>query len=112
MIAFGSHPEGTVVPVLAQPGAKRNAILGERGGALRVAVTSPPEKGKANAAIIQVLAGALGCRPSSIALLSGETSRQKRFLLTGLSIQEIQQKLSVLFPEDRASQPSSEQTND
>ena len=42
MIAVSAHPEGTVLPVLAHAGAKRNAILGERAGALRVAVTAAP----------------------------------------------------------------------
>ncbi len=52
-------PDGVVLPVLAHPGSKRDGILGERAGALRVAVTAPPEKGKANAAIQSVLADAL-----------------------------------------------------
>ena len=62
MIALAQHAEGAVLPVLAQPGAKRNAILGERAGALRVAVTAPPEKGKANEAIQSLLAEHLGCK--------------------------------------------------
>ena len=72
-----------VLPVLAQPGAKRNAILGERAGALRVAVTAPPEKGKANAAIQSVLAEAWAASEPDHAV-SGATSRQKRFLIGGI----------------------------
>ena len=78
MIAAAPHARGTILPVLAHPASKREGILGERAGALRVAVTAAPEKGKANEAIQSVLlAEALGCKTSSIILLSGETSRQE-----------------------------------
>ena len=70
--------------MLAHPGAKRNAILGERAGALRVAVTAAPERGKANEAIQTLLAESLGLKPSRISLISGATSRRKRFLLEGI----------------------------
>ena len=99
MIELTSQPNGTILPVHAQPGARRNAILGERAGALRVAVTSPPEKGKANAAIGAVLAESLGCRPSQIALISGETSRQKRFLIVGLTAEELHGRIAAVLPD-------------
>jgi uncharacterized protein len=98
VIAISSHPVGAVLPVLAQPGARRNAILGERAGALRVAVTSPPEKGKANEAIQALLAEAFACRPSRITLISGATSRQKRFLLEGLDPAEVNERLTAFLP--------------
>ncbi len=98
MIAIAAHPDGAVLPVLAQPGARRNAILGERAGALRVAVTSPPEKGKANEAIQTLLAEAFACRPSRVTLISGATSRQKRFLLEGLAPAELTDRLAALLP--------------
>ena len=46
MIALEDHAEGFVVPVRAQPGARKTAVLGEQGGALKVAVTAPPEDGR------------------------------------------------------------------
>jgi uncharacterized protein (TIGR00251 family) len=88
MIDLEVHPEGTVLPIHALPGARKNAILGARAGALRVAVTAAPEKGKANAAIQSVLADRLGCPKGAIVLISGETSRQKRFLIRGLGIDQ------------------------
>jgi uncharacterized protein len=96
MIALTPHERGTVLPVRAQPGAKKNAILGERAGALRVAVSVPPERGKANAAIQAVLAEALGCKASQIGLLSGETARAKRFLILDLTPDELRERLDVL----------------
>jgi len=107
MIELFSHAEGTILPVHAQAGARRSGILGERAGALRVAVTSPPEKGKANAAIMALLAELLGCRPAQIALLSGETSRKKRFLVAGHTPDELRPKILVLLPDPGPSLPLS-----
>ncbi len=81
MIDLTLHDRGTVLSVRAQPNARKNGLLGERAGALRIGVTVAPEKGKANAAIAEILAEALGCRVSNLVLLSGETSRSKRFLV-------------------------------
>jgi uncharacterized protein len=94
VIDLTPHAAGTVLPVRAQPGARKNAVLGERAGALRVAVSAAPEKGKANAAIAGVLAEALGCRHSQIDLLSGETSRDKKFLVTDIPADELRSRIN------------------
>jgi uncharacterized protein len=94
MIALESHPEGTILPVRAQPGARRNEIRGEQDGMLKVCVTQSPEKGKANKAVIELLAKTLKLRKSQIELISGETSHQKRFLIRDITPQELAQKLA------------------
>ena len=99
MIAVSAHAGGTVLPVLAHAGAKRNAILGERAGALRVAVTAAPERGKANEAIQKLLAQTLDLKPGRISLISGATSRQKKFLLDGIEPDELKLRLAALVPE-------------
>ncbi len=99
MIAITSHAGGVVVPVAAQPGARRDAVLGERGGMLRIAVASPPDRGRANAAIQSVLAECLNCKSAQISLLSGATSRRKRFLIAGIAEEEMVRKLDVLLRE-------------
>jgi len=107
VIALTAHEGGTILPVRAQPGARKNAILGERGGSLRVAVSVAPERGKANAAIEEVLADAIGCKASQIGLLSGETSRTKRFLISGVTPDELQRRLAGLIaPAGSPPQPS------
>ena len=93
MIELVEHPNGVVLSVRAQPRARRTRIVGEHGGALKVAVTEPPEKGMANQSIFEVLCEQLGLKKSQLALLSGETSRDKRFLITGLEINELQTRL-------------------
>ena len=89
MIALSDHAEGVVLPVRAQPGARRTGIQGERDGSLKVAVTAPPEGGRANAALVEVLREQLRLKRSQIELISGETARQKRFLLRGVSREEV-----------------------
>jgi uncharacterized protein (TIGR00251 family) len=93
MVELVEHPRGVIVPVRAHAASRKNAILGERDGMLRVAVTAAPEKGKANKAIVDVLSEALGMPKSSIELVSGETSPQKRFLVVGTDLQAIQSHL-------------------
>lgn len=99
MINLEPLPRGVILPVRAHAGARRNAILGEREGALRVAVTAAPEKGKANRAIIDLLSKSLGVAKSSIELMAGETSPQKRFLVSGVTTQALQKLLSQLIAE-------------
>jgi uncharacterized protein len=89
MIFLESHSAGTILPVRAQPGARRNEIRGEQDGQLKVCVTQQPEKGKANKAVIELLAKRLGLKKSQIELLSGETSHQKRFLVRGIRTDEL-----------------------
>jgi uncharacterized protein (TIGR00251 family) len=84
MIELTDHAEGLILLVRAQPGARKNAVLGERAGALRVAVSAAPERGKANEAILDVVADSLGCRGSALRIVSGATSRMKRVLVTGM----------------------------
>jgi uncharacterized protein YggU (UPF0235/DUF167 family) len=97
VVALTPHALGTVLAVRAQPGARKNGVLGERAGALRVAVSAAPEKGKANAAVRDVLADALGCKPSQVGLLTGETARDKTFLVTGLDPAELRARLDRLL---------------
>jgi uncharacterized protein (TIGR00251 family) len=60
VIAVAEHAEGCVLPVRAQPGARRAGVQGEQAGALKIAVTAPPEDGRANQALVEVLRKALG----------------------------------------------------
>lgn len=96
-IQLDESSSGILLQVKAQPGARRNGITGEHAGALKVAVTQAPEKGKANDAIIEVLAEALHLKRNQIELVSGMTSPQKKFLVTGITRQELEERIrSVL----------------
>jgi uncharacterized protein (TIGR00251 family) len=96
-LTLTAHAEGTILVVRAQPGARRDAIVGTHAGALRVAVAAPPDKGKANAAIRQTLAAALDRKPRQVSLLSGEAHREKRFLIEGLDPEQLRSCLASLL---------------
>jgi len=93
MIALEPHAEGTVLPVRAHAGARRNDIRGEQNGMLRVSVTQAPEKGKANKAIAALLAKGLSLRKSQLELIAGETSPQKRFLVRDVTPEELARRI-------------------
>lgn len=93
VIALVETNRGILIPVKAQPGARRNAILGEHAGSLKVAVTQAPEKGKANSAIASLLAEQLGLKPGQVELSAGATSSHKKFLVCGIAREELQQRI-------------------
>jgi uncharacterized protein (TIGR00251 family) len=97
MIAITEHAEGCVLPVRAQPGARKAGVLGEQGSALKVAVTAPPEGGRANKALTEALRDLLGLKRSQVELLSGATSREKKFLIRGLTAAELQRRVAWLI---------------
>jgi uncharacterized protein (TIGR00251 family) len=85
-----ARPEGAVMPVRVQPRASRNEVVGWHGATLRVRVTAPPTEGRANLAVIALLAEALGVPRSSIALVKGAASRDKLVRVVGRhSLEEI-----------------------
>ena len=97
-----SHPSplqsaeiGCRLHVHATPGARRDHVGGEHDGALRVSVTAPADKGRANKAISKLLAKALGIKPADIELASGPTNRRKTFLIN-VSIEQISPHVDLL----------------
>jgi uncharacterized protein len=97
MIVIVDHAEGCVLPVRAQPGARRSGVQGEQAGALKVAVTAPPQEGRANEALVEALREALQVRRSQVELLAGATGRDKRFLIRGLTRAELEQRVAALL---------------
>jgi len=97
MLDLEQLENGVILPVRAHAGARRNSILGIRAGALRVAVTAAPEKGKANQAIIALLSKTLGVSKSSIEIVSGETSSQKRLLVRNIEIGRVRQMIATII---------------
>ena len=68
---------GTRLRVRVKPGARKAAILGVHDGALRVAVTAVAERGKANLAVVALLASALDLPAASVTIVGGKTSQNK-----------------------------------
>lgn len=86
--------DGAEVTVKLTPRASKNAILGAEETWLRVALSAPPVDGKANEAARVFLAEALDIPKSRVALLSGQTSRLKRFALAGITPEEVRTRLA------------------
>ena len=88
--------DGCIVQVKAQPGAKRSGVTGVHNGALKLAVAAPADRGKANKALTELLAKLLGVKKGQVELVGGTTSHDKRFLVTGVSPQRLQEQLESL----------------
>lgn len=97
MIDLRPAPGGSSLRVRVSPGAGRTRLLGPHGDALKVAVSEPPERGRATRAAAALLAEAFALKKGAVRLLSGETSRDKVFLLEGLSPAEARERLLVLL---------------
>jgi len=93
MIPIRDSSQGATFVVKVHPRAKKNAIAGEIGDALKLALTAPPIEGKANAACVEFLAEILGVGRSSIRIIAGASSRQKVILAVGLSAEEVRKRL-------------------
>ena len=74
--------------VKAVPGASRSEIVGRLGEALKVRVAAPPEGGKANREILELLAERLGLPAASVTLVSGAASPAKVVELRGFSAEQ------------------------
>lgn len=70
--------EGWLIAVHVQPGAKKNEIAGLHGDALKIRVAAPALEGKANAAVITLIAERVGVAKSRVRVLRGERSREKQ----------------------------------
>ena len=77
------------------PGASRSEIVGRHGDAWKVRVAAPPESGKANDALVELLASTLGISRSGIEILSGHGSRDKTVVVQGLGNAEIAARLAA-----------------
>jgi uncharacterized protein len=93
MIPIRDTASGATFQVKVQPRARKNAITGEIGEALKVALTAPPIEGRANEACISFLAELLNVARSSITIAAGETSRNKLIRISGLSAAQVEAKL-------------------
>ena len=76
------------------PRAKKNAITGEPGDALKVALTAPALEGRANAACIEFFAQLLQVSRSAVTIAAGESSRRKVIRILGLSADEVRARLA------------------
>ncbi|MBA4358743.1 MAG: YggU family protein [Desulfovibrio sp.] len=86
---------GVTFSVRVTPRASREQIVGVAEGALKVQLTAPPVDGAANAALVKLLAKALGLAKSRVSIVSGERSRDKVVAVAGISLADLQARLGL-----------------
>jgi len=94
MIPIHEAANGVTFVIRVHPRAKKNAITGELGEALKVALTAPPIDGRANEACVEFFAKLFAVQRSAVSIASGETSRKKIIRVVGLSAEEVRSRLS------------------
>jgi len=93
MIPIRDTAGGATFAVRVQPRAKKNAITGELGDSLKLALTAPPVEGRANQACIEFFANLLDVPRSSVTIASGETCRRKVIRVAGRSADEVRRRI-------------------
>lgn len=88
-------PEGVVIQVQVLPRSSRTGVVALQGDALKIKLTSPPVDGAANKTCRDYLAKLFGVGKGQVSIISGETSRKKRILITGAAINDV---VAVLQP--------------
>jgi len=94
-VAVTMGKAGALLPVRVKPRGRANVIEGARHGFLLISVTAPPVAGAANAAVIEVVAAALGCAKSRVHIERGHKSREKIVGVAGFSAQDVFDRLTT-----------------
>ncbi|MFN8589532.1 MAG: DUF167 domain-containing protein [Candidatus Eisenbacteria bacterium] len=82
--------------VRVQPGARRNALTGRlASGEWKLAVTAPPEDGRANDAVVELLAQLLDLKRRQVTVARGASSRSKTIAVEGLSAADAEARLAA-----------------
>lgn len=88
-----STPSGCLLTIKATPRASRSEVAGVEGVWLRVRLQAPPVDGKANAALVEFLAGILDVRRRDVTLVAGEKARIKQVHVAGVSAEAVRGRL-------------------
>ena len=93
MFAIKESEHGVSFAVKVHPRAKKNAITGEVGDALKLSLTTPPVEGRANQACVEFFANLLKVPRSSVTIASGLSSRNKVIRVAGVTAQQVRERL-------------------
>lgn len=97
--------EGCRLRVRVRPGARRDTLLGPHGGALKLSVAAPPERGRANDAVEALIAAALGIAVSRVAVVAGRASHDKTVSVSGIGPEELRRLLAGAAQETGGGRP-------
>ena len=99
MIPIQETAKGLTFAVKVHPRARKNAITGVVGNALKLALTAPPVDGKANQAVIEFFAGLFQIPRASVTIASGATNRNKVVRIIGVTVEQVRRRLAAATAE-------------
>lgn len=94
MIPLLPAAHGLTFSIKVHPKARKNAITGVLGDALKLSLTAPPVDGKANDAVLRFFAELFSVPRSAVSIVNGETSRTKTICITGVPVEKVKDVLS------------------
>jgi uncharacterized protein len=94
MIPIHETPLGVTFSVKVHPRARKNAVTGEVGEALKLSLKAPPVEGRANEACIDFLADVLNVPRASVSIAAGQSSRNRVVRVAGLSVEQVRERLA------------------
>jgi uncharacterized protein (TIGR00251 family) len=97
VIPVRNTPAGATFAVRVQSRARKNAITGVVGDAIKLALTAPPVEGKANRACIEFLAEFLNVSRASVTIVAGQSSRNKVIRVAGRTIAQVEERLGAVI---------------
>jgi uncharacterized protein (TIGR00251 family) len=98
LIKLSAKDGGVSFAVRVQPRASKSEVAGELDGALKVRLAAPPVDGEANEELIRFLARLFDTPRRQIAIISGQTSKNKLVRISGISVEEVEKAFSAALP--------------
>lgn len=89
------EPNSAVIRVRVRPRAARDEIMGWREDTLRLRVSAPPLDGRANDAVVEMIARTAGVARSAVSVVAGERGRDKLVRVTGLTPEALRARLGA-----------------
>jgi uncharacterized protein (TIGR00251 family) len=90
VVEIASKGDSCSFGITVKTSSKNNRVVGEENGVLRIEVTAPPVEGKANGAVIKLIAKSLDVAPSRVSIVAGQKSKKKRIAVSGIEPASIQ----------------------
>jgi hypothetical protein len=100
-LELAATSDGVGFALRVRPSSRADAVLGVHGGALRIAVRAAPEKGRANEAVIDLLARVLAVPRAAVRITSGAGGRDKRVVVAGTALETLRARLSEALTRSR-----------
>lgn len=98
MLKLTTDDGAVILPVKVVPGASRTRHQGVLDGRAKIAVAAPPEKGKANDALVEYLAQLLGIRKRNVTVVAGHTSTRKKIRIEQVTVNAVRDALEPTRP--------------